>query len=99
MKILITTDWYLPAINGVVTSVLNLASGLREAGHDVRVLTLSSSRSSHVDKHVYYVGSIGVGKIYPKARMSGCAVSGNKEAKPPKISWLVKLKLKKCWAI
>ena len=62
MKILITTDWYLPAINGVVTSVLNLASGLREAGHDVRVLTLSSSRSSHVDKHVYYVGSIGVGK-------------------------------------
>ena len=69
MKILITTDWYLPAINGVVTSVLNLASGLREAGHDVRVLTLSSSRSSHVDKHVYYVGSIGVGKIYPKARM------------------------------
>ena len=69
MKILITTDWYLPAINGVVTSVLNLASGLREAGHDVRVLTLSSSRSSHVDKHVYYVGSVGVGKIYPKARM------------------------------
>lgn len=69
MKILITTDWYLPAINGVVTSVLNLADGLRAAGHDVRILTLSASRSSHVDKHVYYVGSVGVGKIYPKARM------------------------------
>ena len=24
MKILITTDWYRPVINGVVTSVLNL---------------------------------------------------------------------------
>ena len=24
MKILITTDWYSPAVNGVVTSVLNL---------------------------------------------------------------------------
>ncbi len=69
MKILITTDWYLPAINGVVTSVLNLAAGLRAAGHDVRILTLSSTHSSHVDKHVYYVGSVGVGKIYPKARM------------------------------
>lgn len=69
MKILITTDWYLPAINGVVTSVLNLAAGLRAAGHDVRILTLSSSHSSHVDKYVYYVGSMGVGKIYPKARM------------------------------
>lgn len=69
MKILITTDWYLPAINGVVTSVLNLADGLRRDGHDVRVLTLSSSRISHVDKYVYYIGSLGVGKIYPKARV------------------------------
>ncbi len=69
MKILITTDWYLPAINGVVTSVVNLAAGLRAAGHDVRILTLSSTHLSHVDKHVYYIGSIGVGKIYPKARM------------------------------
>ena len=81
MKILITTDWYLPAINGVVTSVLNLASGLREAGHDVRVLTLSSSRSSHVDKHVYYVGSIRSRKDISKSKdESGACGAGDPRA-------------------
>ncbi|MFR4430637.1 MAG: glycosyltransferase, partial [Blautia faecis] len=43
MKILITTDWYKPIINGVVTSVLNLKKELEERGHEVRVLTLSRS--------------------------------------------------------
>ena len=28
MKVLITTDWYRPAVNGVVTSVRNLADGM-----------------------------------------------------------------------
>ena len=41
MKILITTDWYSPAVNGVVTSVLNLRRELELRGHEVRVLTLS----------------------------------------------------------
>lgn len=40
MKILITTDWYSPAVNGVVTSVLNLRRELELRGHEVRVLTL-----------------------------------------------------------
>ena len=31
MKILITTDWSKPVINGVVTSVTNLEEGLRGA--------------------------------------------------------------------
>lgn len=35
MKILITTDWYYPAINGVVTSVLNLKKELIKEGNDV----------------------------------------------------------------
>lgn len=30
MKVLITTDWYAPVINGVVTSVLNLERELRK---------------------------------------------------------------------
>ena len=30
MKVLITTDWYYPVINGVVTSVQTLAAELRE---------------------------------------------------------------------
>ena len=33
MKILITTDWYAPVINGVVTSVLLLQRELEERGH------------------------------------------------------------------
>ena len=32
MKILITSDWYSPAVNGVVTSVKNLRQEL-EQGH------------------------------------------------------------------
>ena len=41
MKILITTDWYKPVINGVVTSVLNLTEQLESRGQEVKVLTLS----------------------------------------------------------
>ena len=69
MKILITTDWYLPVINGVVTSVVNLENALRAMGHDVRILTLSESRHSHVTENVTYIGAVGVGKIYPDARL------------------------------
>ena len=46
MKILITSDWYSPAVNGVVTSVKNLRRELERRGHEVRVLTLSQSRRS-----------------------------------------------------
>ena len=41
MKVLITTDWYDPVINGVVTSVHTLMKELENRGHEVRVLTLS----------------------------------------------------------
>ena len=46
MKILITTDWYKPVINGVVTSVTNLEEGLRGAGQDVRptICTLTGKK-------------------------------------------------------
>ena len=40
MKVLITTEWYEPVVNGVVTSVLNLREELTRQGHEVRVLTL-----------------------------------------------------------
>ena len=43
MKILITTDWDIPTVNGVVTSVRNLCRILRQIGHDVRILTLRQS--------------------------------------------------------
>ena len=69
MKILITTDWYSPVINGVVTSVINLKKELEERGHEVRILTLSSQRCSYVEKDVYYIKSFNIDKIYPNARV------------------------------
>ena len=48
MKILLTTDWYKPVVNGVVTSVINLKKELENRGHEVRVLTLSRNYKSYV---------------------------------------------------
>ena len=48
VKILLTTDWFTPAVNGVVTSVLNLRRGLENRGHEVRILPLSRSPFSYV---------------------------------------------------
>lgn len=75
MKVLITTDWYKPAVNGVVTSVVNLADGLTALGHEVRILTLSGTRHSHSDGKVSYIGSIGVGMLYPNARLKAARSS------------------------
>lgn len=69
MKILITTDWYKPVVNGVVTSVENLRKGLTMAGHEVRILTLSGNIHSRKEENVYYVGSISAGMIYENARL------------------------------
>lgn len=70
MKILITSDWYYPVINGVVRSILNLKEYLENEGHDVKVLTLSNTTESYRKDNVYYIGSLGAGKIYPEARIS-----------------------------
>lgn len=69
MKILITTDWYQPVINGVVTSVLNLKKELEKKGHEVRILTLSGNIHSRQEGNVTYIGSVGVGLVYPNARL------------------------------
>lgn len=70
MKILITSDWYFPVVNGVVRSVMNLIEYLESVGHDVRVLTLSNTTKSYRDGKVYYVGSLSAAKIYPQARVT-----------------------------
>ena len=49
MKILITTDWYEPVINGVVTSVVNLSNELKKRGHEVKILTLSRSHHTYAE--------------------------------------------------
>ena len=82
MKILITSDWYFPVVNGVVRSVMNLIEYLEDKGHDVRVLTLSNTTKSYRDGKVYYVGSLSAAKIYPQARVTNLlATSHLKEIK------------------
>lgn len=82
MKVLITTDWYAPTVNGVVTSVLNLKKELEEKGCQVRVLTLAQNeekdrerrrcgrwiRRGGREENVWYLPSVGAGRIYPGAR-------------------------------
>ena len=67
MRILITTDWYKPVVNGVVTSVLNLKAELEKQGHEVRVLTLSPDGKQRFKDDTYYLKSFEV-KIYPQAK-------------------------------
>lgn len=68
MKVLITTDWYLPAVNGVVTSVVNLQKELTARGVDVRIVTLSEDGTYHREGNVFYLPSVDVSRIYPGAR-------------------------------
>lgn len=69
MKILITTDLYTTATNGVVTSVRNLMEELTKKGHEIRVLTVSEKLKSHQDGNIYYIKSLPLGGIYPDVRM------------------------------
>lgn len=69
MKVLLTSDWYAPTVNGVVTSVLNLQRELTAQGHEVRVLTLSQKPRSYRAGAVTYIGAVSAGKIYPGARL------------------------------
>ena len=67
MKVLITTDTFLPSISGVVTSTVNLYTELIKMGHEVRILTLSRNNSSSRVDDVYYIRSFGV-NVYPDVR-------------------------------
>ena len=68
MKILLTTDWYQPVVNGVITSMVNLKRELEERGHEVRILTLSRTYHSYKENEIYYVKSINLERIYPNVR-------------------------------
>lgn len=68
MKILITTDLFTTATNGVVTSVRNLLDELKSKGHDVRILTLSDCMRSYKEGPVCYIRSMPIG-VYPNIRM------------------------------
>ncbi|HBT59545.1 MAG TPA: glycosyltransferase family 4 protein [Acholeplasmataceae bacterium] len=70
MKVLITTEYYIPTINGVVVSTMNLKNELIKKGHEVRILTLSDTRHSYEKQGDIYIGSAGVQKVYPGARFT-----------------------------
>ncbi len=69
MKILLTSDVYNVKTNGVATSVRNLYEALVSLGHDVKILTLSNDRESHVDGNIYYVKSASLERVYKGIRM------------------------------
>ena len=69
VKILILSDWHAPAVNGVVTSVNTLRRGLAAQGHEVRVLASGDRRGTTFDGQVYQIASVGVGALYPSARL------------------------------
>lgn len=59
MRIAIFTDTFLPQINGVVTSVVNLAVGLARNGHKILIFTVSVKKTISLHKNirvVYYNG-------------------------------------------
>lgn len=68
MKILITSDCYLPMVNGVVTSIQQLSDNLRAMGHEVKILSLSQKMHSYVEGDVTYLASMNMEVIYPDAR-------------------------------
>ncbi|WP_300410347.1 glycosyltransferase [Lagierella sp.] len=72
MKILISTDAYAAITNGVVTSVKNLRQELLKLGHDVKILTLSPSTESYIDReeNIIYLGSFDISILYPDARFT-----------------------------
>ncbi len=55
MKILITTEFYLPLRCGVTTAVLNERAALEKLGHEVRILTISGDHKSYYQNGVYYI--------------------------------------------
>ena len=66
MRILITTDTFTPAVNGVVTSTTDLCRQLLDRGHDVRLV--APAERPYRAGHIEYVRSLRV-PIYPGARL------------------------------
>ena len=59
MKVLITTEFFMPFICGVTTAVLNQKQVLEESGWEVRILTIGKENRSYYDddEGVYYIRS------------------------------------------
>ncbi|MDN5600206.1 MAG: glycosyltransferase family 4 protein [Brachybacterium sp.] len=69
LRVLLTTDWWEPVVNGVVASVQTLRRELLALGCDVRVLTLSQGIRARNEKGVYRIGSVSASMVYDRARI------------------------------
>ena len=69
LRVLLTTDWWEPVVNGVVASVATLRRELLALGCDVRVLTLSPGMRTRSEEGVYRIGSVSAGLFYDRARL------------------------------
>lgn len=69
MRVLITTDFYLPNLGGVTTVVLNERSTLTKLGHEVRLLTIGAERTSSFEDGVYHLHASAL-KLFPDSYMT-----------------------------
>ncbi|MGP9537518.1 glycosyltransferase family 4 protein [Brachybacterium sp. AOP43-C2-M15] len=69
LRVLLTTDWWEPVVNGVVASVQTLRRELIALGCEVRVLTLSQGFRTRHEPGVYRIGSVSAGMVYDRARI------------------------------
>lgn len=68
MKVLITSDLFSTATNGVVTSLTNLWKELEKLGHEVKILAVSDTAHSRQEGNVYFIRSMPF-PVYPDVRM------------------------------
>lgn len=69
LRVLLTTDWWEPVVNGVVASVQTLRRELIALGCEVRVLTLSQGIRTRREPDVYRIGSVSAAMVYDRARI------------------------------
>lgn len=71
MRILITTDFYPPAVTGVSTVVVNEMTMLPLFGHEVRLLTIGDRSYSYFSNGVYHMRASRL-KLFPDSYMTFC---------------------------
>lgn len=69
LRVLLTTDWWEPVVNGVVASVQTLRRALVALGCEVRVLTLAQGIRPRQEEGVYRIGSVSAAMVYDRARI------------------------------
>ncbi len=69
MRILLASDGYVYQTNGVANVVVSLKEGLREAGHEVKVLALANDLHSRREGEDYFIRSA-PSLFYPDVRVS-----------------------------